>query len=67
MIFDEINCLICNKKLKITAIKCKCDNFFCKLHKNEKVHNCSFNYKLKHIENLEKNLPIIVAKKIENI
>ena len=64
---NDIKCFICSKKLKLTAIKCKCNNYFCKVHKNEKDHNCSFDYKLYQKDLLEKYMPIIEAKKIDNI
>ena len=48
---NSIKCFICNKKLKITAIKCKCNNFFCKNHFNEKDHNCTFNYNFNTFHN----------------
>ena len=60
-------CLICNKKLKITAIKCKCNNFFCKNHKNENIHNCIFDYKKFNKDLLEKNMPIVISEKIKKI
>ena len=63
----NIICTICYKKLKITAIKCKCENYYCKIHKNENQHNCTFNYKLQQKDILEKEMPIIEAKKINNI
>lgn len=64
---NNIKCFICSKKLKLTAIKCKCNNYFCKVHKNENDHNCSFDYKLYQKDLLEKHMPIIEAKKIDNI
>lgn len=64
---NNLICFICNKKLKFTSIKCKCDKHFCKMHKNEKDHNCTFNYKLQQKDILEKMLPIITPQKLENI
>ncbi len=67
MIDNDIKCFICNKKLKITAINCKCKNFFCKNHFNERDHNCTFNYKLRQKDILEQCMPIIEGKKVQNI
>ncbi len=64
---NNIQCSICNKKLKITSIKCKCNNYFCKKHKDEKLHNCTFEYKKNNINLLEKNMPIIISEKINKI
>ena len=30
----------CNKKLKISALKCVCDKKFCDLHRLKHKHNC---------------------------
>ena len=48
----------CNKKIKITDFACKCENYYCKYHKDPLNHNCSYNYKennnkQKLIENME--------------
>ena len=68
MEFEKKNmeCFICNKKLKLTAIECKCGNYYCKIHSNENTHNCKFNYKLKEKDRLEKCLPVINSKSITN-
>lgn len=55
----NIYCNFCYKKLKITAIKCKCDKYFCKSHLAENKHNCSFDYKGYNQDLLEKINPII--------
>lgn len=67
MSFEIIRCYICNKKLKLSSIKCKCNNYYCKLHFNENNHNCSFDYKLHQKDKLEKILPIIESKKLNNL
>ena len=64
---ENLICLVCKKKLKITAIKCKCNNYFCKIHKYENNHNCTFDYKSQHKDILEKCMPIIQFNKINNI
>jgi hypothetical protein len=43
----------CNKKLKLTDFKCRCDHIYCSLHRLPKTHNCNYNYKLNHIEHKE--------------
>ena len=35
----------CTKKIKITDFACKCENFYCKIHKNPLNHKCSYDYK----------------------
>lgn len=35
----------CNKKLKITSIKCRCGMKFCDKHRLPETHSCSFDFK----------------------
>lgn len=35
----------CTKKIKITDFACKCENYYCKIHKEPLNHNCSYDYK----------------------
>ena len=37
--------LNCKKRLLLTDMKCRCDNFFCGLHRLPEQHKCSFNFK----------------------
>jgi hypothetical protein len=36
---------ICNKKLKLTDFKCRCDKRYCQLHRIPETHDCTFNFK----------------------
>ena len=60
-------CYKCNKKLKLTALKCKCDYYFCNAHKYSDCHNCKFDYKKFGKEILKKNNPKIISTKIDKI
>jgi predicted nucleic acid binding AN1-type Zn finger protein len=42
----------CKKKLPITAFDCRCDKKFCNLHTAAENHNCTFDYKTFHRQNL---------------
>ena len=58
-------CKFCNKKIKsVLPIKCKCEEYYCGLHKIE--HNCSFDYRKEHKERLKINNPQIIAEKINS-
>jgi hypothetical protein len=35
----------CNKKIKLSDYPCKCEKFYCKLHKDISIHKCSYDYK----------------------
>ena len=56
-VYNPNRCAKCNKKLKLTAIKCRCDNMYCSEHIYSKNHDCSFDYKKNGRELLEKNNP----------
>mmetsp|Transcript_5720 Transcript_5720/g.22430 ORF Transcript_5720/g.22430 Transcript_5720/m.22430 type:complete len:200 (-) Transcript_5720:367-966(-) len=38
-------CAVCDKKLGLTAIKCRCEGFFCSAHRYPECHNCAFDFK----------------------
>ncbi len=42
----------CRKKLPITAYDCRCEKRFCNLHSSSESHNCTFDYKTFHRNNL---------------
>jgi len=46
----------CKKKLSITAFDCKCKKRFCNLHIYSENHNCTFDYKTFHRQNLVSGL-----------
>jgi len=60
-------CNICNKRLKLTDIECKCNMFFCKIHKYPEMHDCSFNYIEQQQKLIETNNPKISCIKIGKI
>ena len=43
---DQVRCGRddCNKKLKLTDLKCRCDLRFCGMHRNPEAHDCVFDY-----------------------
>lgn len=59
----------CKKKLKLheKECKCKCNIVYCRNHVYEDKHHCTYDYKKDHKENLTKNNPIVVAKKLEKL
>ena len=61
------NFIGCNKKLGLTDFKCKCELFFCSLHRLPEVHECSYDYKTKGRETIIKNNPLIICDKVIKI
>jgi len=35
----------CKKRLRITDVKCRCENMYCKKHRLPETHECTFDYK----------------------
>ena len=57
----------CNKKLKLTDIKCRCGFKFCALHRYSDKHNCAFDYKNMGKIELTKQNPVVNFSKFEKI
>ena len=57
-------CYICNKKIGLTGIQCKCKNYFCTRHQYSDCHDCTFDYKKFNKDLLKKANPRINAVKI---
>lgn len=63
-----VRCFECKKKIPLgMEINCKCEQKFCMKHKHAEEHNCSYDYKLKGCEIIEKNNPIIIGEKIVKV
>jgi len=58
----------CKKLLDLTAFACKCDKYFCAVHRGNYDHSCTFDYKSDYKNVLLKTLStIIVARKVDII
>tara|TARA_B110001450_G_C17281966_1_gene343860 strand:+ start:72 stop:410 length:339 start_codon:yes stop_codon:yes gene_type:complete len=57
----------CNKKLKLTDIKCRCGFKFCAEHRYSDIHNCTFDYKNMGKIELTKQNPIVNFSKLEKL
>ena len=61
-------CSICKKRINFSMIKvytCKCEKKFCSEHLSN--HDCTFDYRKKYQEILNKNLILIQPGKINKI
>ena len=58
-------CIICGKKVKISAIECKCKQPLCNVHVNELNHDCTYDYKEQGKNLIIKNNPKIISSKIQ--
>ena len=66
--FNKCNYKDCNKKLKISSLKCRCGNFYCTQHRLPEMHECTFEdseqdkKRQKTIDNM-----LCISKKINKI
>ena len=60
-------CVMCNRKLPITADPCKCGRSLCFNHRYANEHDCSYDYKTEWKSQLQKNNPIIKKSKVDKI
>ena len=60
-------CMVCNKKLGLLGIKCKCDKYFCSEHRYSDRHDCTYDYKKSTQELLIKTNPVINPSKINKL
>jgi len=63
----KIKCGVCNKKITMMYIQCKCNEYFCKDHIYINEHNCQYDHKKHQSEKIRKNNPIIKKVKLEKI
>lgn len=62
-------CLECKKKLGVDPIVCKCKGIFCDGHRLPFNHSCSFDYKAKSRNELDKTMSAgkCIAEKVIKI
>jgi hypothetical protein len=57
----------CKVKLMLADFACRCKSFYCSQHRASEVHKCSYDYKASGKELLNKQMPTIMADKLERI
>ena len=59
-------CSKCEKKLNLieAATKCKCGKLFCRLHKFQKEHTCSYDYRAEKQDELKRALLVPKNKQL---
>ena len=63
----KLSCGICNKKLPIFAIKCKCNKNYCSIHRYPNEHDCKYDYQSEFKNQLRNNNKKIKTLKVEII
>ncbi|SBT87471.1 zinc finger protein, putative [Plasmodium malariae] len=64
---NKTKCFLCNKRIGLLGIKCRCEHYFCALHRYADTHNCTFDYKKYYKDQLMKNNVKVVADKVKKI
>ncbi|KAG8198956.1 hypothetical protein JTE90_001756 [Oedothorax gibbosus] len=64
---NKRRCGVCNKKLGLTATPCRCEGIFCAIHRYDREHNCTFDYKGVGAEEIRKNNPKIIGERVRKI
>lgn len=59
-------CWTCNKKVGLTAIKCRCGYTFCGTHRHADKHSCTFDFRGEGRAQLSTKNPKVVASKLDN-
>lgn len=59
---NRCNYVQCNKKLRISDMKCKCEFTFCSLHRLPESHECIFDYKSKDSDKIIENMKCVSSK-----
>ncbi len=63
----KLSCGVCNKKLPIFVIKCKCNKNYCSIHRYSTEHNCEYDYQTEFKKELTKNNNKIKVMKVDKI
>lgn len=62
---DKTRCYVCNKRLGIYGITCKCGKVTCMSHRHPD-HTCSYDWKSDNKAKLEKSLKRVTNDRLEN-
>ena len=57
----------CKAKIGLTSFICKCEGWYCGMHRHAENHSCSFDYKTKGQVSLEKALIKVAGEKLEKV
>ncbi|XP_035213090.1 transcriptional regulator ATRX homolog [Stegodyphus dumicola] len=60
-------CLVCRKRLGLVPIQCRCGGLYCSIHRYDREHNCTFDYKAMGAEEIRRNNPLVIAEKIHKL
>jgi hypothetical protein len=60
-------CMVCKKKTGLLGFPCRCGGLYCGEHRYADQHECQYDYKSAERDEIRKNNPVVMSKKIEKI
>lgn len=63
----SIRCGVCNIRLGLCAIRCRCGNYYCAKHRYDREHNCTFDYRGMGEKEIRKNNPKVIGEKVRKL
>jgi predicted nucleic acid binding AN1-type Zn finger protein len=66
-VVEANRCPICNKKLSLVAVRCRCGHRFCQKHRLAELHACSFDFKKEGRTYLSKTVVKCDGVKVDKI
>ena len=60
-------CEGCKTKLSLIDFACKCHGWYCSMHRHAESHSCTFDFKAKGQESLEKQLVKVAGEKLQRV
>ena len=57
----------CKVKLMLADFACRCKSFYCSQHRFAEAHKCTFDYKAVGKDLLTKQMPTVVASKLDRV
>lgn len=57
----------CKVKLMLADFACRCKSFYCSQHRYSEAHKCPFDYKTVGKDILQKQMPTVIANKLERV
>lgn len=64
---NKDRCWVCNRKLHLSGIECRCGYIFCGKHRYADEHNCNYDHYKRHQQSLAKLNQKIAGPKFEKI
>lgn len=60
-------CNVCNVRLGLCAIQCRCGGYYCAVHRYDREHNCTYDYRSMGAAEIQKNNPRVIAEKVRKL